>query len=592
MKSLSLVCLLSLQQLYLSSSFSTVSTRQHVSLKTSSRLYATNTNPRSIINQRQALLGKKPLRVLFSKNPPNNSQQQQEDQELQLSFQEGTLSKNEDCSSPEPSSSSLPTFKQLTIFVATTILIWLSEPLLSLVDTTIVGMTCNPQSAVLQIAALGPATTLYDSLIYLTYFLAMAATNQVAPALAKKKWKQLRQSTSHVMGLALLFGFLVTAICFGTGKHFITSMVGDLASSEIIPLATKYAWIRASVAPFCVVGFVAQSVCLACLDTRTPAIAVVVASIVNIIGDLALSPRWGIQGAAIATALATVSSCLVLVRKVRKTTGEWKVLQEQEEALERTTSTRVVNGTVELIPKALPLESATNSTEMDTASTEKDIPFYSLPSNKSLVDLLKLGGPIFFVMLSKIACYSLMTVRATTFGIVPLASHNIMMRVFFFYSCFGDSLSQAAQSFFPSVAKKEQNQLLRQLLYIATWIGVWNCQIAKVILQHFGRYLIQDASIIQTMAAHTQYLGLALLIHPFIMVFEGIVLAKRDLVFLIVTYALTMALHFGFVFSPMTTTFNGLWRALAVFQSVRLAQFGARTWKMSRSENKAKLAVS
>jgi Na+-driven multidrug efflux pump len=381
----------------------------------------------------------------------------------------------------------------------------------------------------------------------------------------------------------------VTAICFGMGKYFIASMVGDLASSEIIPLATQYAWIRASVAPFCVVGFVAQSVCLACLDTRTPAVAVVVASIVNIIGDLALSPRWGIQGAAVATALATVSSCLVLVRKVRTTTDEWKVLQEQEEALEeRTASTRVVNGTIELIPKALPLESVA----MDKESSGKDIPFYSLPSNNALVDLFKLAGPIFFVMMSKIACYSLMTVRATTFGIVPLASHNIMMRVFFFYSCFGDSLSQAAQSFFPSVAKKEQNQLLRQLLYIATWIGVWNCQIVKMILQHFGRYLIQDASIIQTMAAHTQYLGLAVLMHPFIMVFEGIVLAKRDLVFLIVTYALTMALHFGFVFSPVTTTFNGLWRALAVFQGVRLVQFGARTWKTSRSEIKDKLAVS
>lgn len=479
------------------------------------------------------------------------------------------------------------------IFVATTILIWLSEPLLSLVDTTVVGMTCNPQSAVLQIAALGPATTLYDSLIYSTYFLAMAATNQVAPALAKKKWKQLRQSTSHLMGLALLFGLLVTAICFGTGKYFIAKMVGDLASAEIIPLATQYAWIRASVAPFCLVGFVAQSVCLACLDTRTPAIAVVVASIVNIIGDLALSPRWGIQGAAVATALATVSSCLVLVRKVRMTTDKWKVLQEEEEALEeRTASTRVVNGTIELIPKALPLESAADSTETDTTSSGKEIMFVSLPSNKALVDLFKLAGPIFFVMMSKVACYSLMTVRATTFGIVPLASHNIMMRVFFFFACFGDSLSQAAQSFFPAVAKKEQNQLLRQLLYIATWIGVWNCQIAKMILQHFGKYLVQDATIIQTMAANTQYLGLALLFHPFILVFEGIVLAKRDLVFLIVTYALTMVLHFGFVFSPVTTTFNGLWRALTVFQGVRLVQFGARTWKTSRSEIKAKLAVS
>lgn len=173
--------------------------------------------------------------------------------------------------SPLPSSSSsttttatsglLPSYASLIIFTATTILIWLSEPLLSLVDTTIVGLTSASRDAVVQIAALGPATTLFDSAIYVTYFLAIATTNTLAPGLAKKDWKKLRRSTSHIMGLALLFGCFVSAVVFGWGRYLISRMVGSsLTEGNIIPLATNYARIRAVAAPFSVIGFVAQSV--------------------------------------------------------------------------------------------------------------------------------------------------------------------------------------------------------------------------------------------------------------------------------------------------------------------------------------------
>ena len=154
----------------------------------------------------------------------------------------------------------LPSYKSLIVFISTTILIWLSEPLLSLVDTTIVGLTTKSSKAVLQIAALGPATTLYDSAIYMTYFLAISMTNQLAPKLASKDWKGSRRSTSHLMGLAALFGGIVTVGTFGIGRKLITEMVGTAMDPAIIPLATNYARIRAIASPFAVVGFVAQSV--------------------------------------------------------------------------------------------------------------------------------------------------------------------------------------------------------------------------------------------------------------------------------------------------------------------------------------------
>jgi len=510
-----------------------------------------------------------------------------------------------DAIAEEQGSTSVPSYRRLAVFIATTILIWISEPLLSLVDTTIVGMTAK--NSVVQIAALGPATTLYDSAIYLTYFLAIATTNLISPALAKKDYAHLRRSTSHLMGLAVVFGGLVSLVNFGMGRMILGRMVGN-AGGEILELALRYAWIRAAVAPFCVVDFVAQSFCLTNLDTKTPAIAVVVASLVNLVGDWILSPRYGIQGAAVATAMATVSSCLILLRKVKKTTQEWKDLQYSTEPSnppsrrnfktaadneEPPIQTQVVNGSIEIVERTnneKPKRKKNLKNKINGASSTKveDVPFWSLPDRKSLVELLGLAGPIFFVMMAKICCYSAMTVRATSFGIVPLATHSIVSRVFFFFACFGDSLSQATQTFFPQVAKIEKTKLLKRLLLMSTFVGLMISQAGNFILSHLGGYLTKDAAIIQLMAKYSPYISSAILLHPFIMFAEGTVLARRDLKYLVGMYISTMILHFSLVASPLSQTFKGLWQVFFGFQAIRVVQFAGRViWntKQDAKEN-------
>ena len=63
--------------------------------------------------------------------------------------------------------------------------------------------------------------------------------------------------------------------------------------------------------------------------------------------------------------------------------------------------------------------------------------------------------------------------------------------------------------------------------------------------------------------------------------FEGTLLAKRDLVYMGGAYLVTTLLHFGVVFSPYSSTFMGLWRTLLTFQSMRFAQFTIRVWMKS-----------
>jgi MatE len=264
----------------------------------------------------------------------------------------------------------VPSYRKLLVFCSTTVLIWLSEPLLSLVDTTVVGWT--QQNAVLQLASLGPATTLIDSLFYLTYFLSIATTNRIAAELAASDYRQLQRTTSHVLTVSLGLGVLCTAVCLLGAQPLLTRMAGASASAELLHFATRYTWIRGSVAVVSVTGITMQSFCLATLDTATPAKAMAAASIVNIIGDLALK-GFGVQGAAAATAAASLLSSSILFRAVRKKLACWR-RQEELAAGEQ------VNGIV-------------RADALNTKRENMPIPIFSIPDRNSALQLITLAGP-------------------------------------------------------------------------------------------------------------------------------------------------------------------------------------------------------
>lgn len=323
-------------------------------------------------------------------------------------------------------------------FAATTVLIWLSEPLLSLVDCCVTGMFAS--SATTQLAALGPATTLTDSLLYLTYFLAIATTNQLASDLTEQNYRKLQTTTSHVMGVAVGLGLLVSAVVFAFGTPLLKNMAGQSATVELTAFAVKYTAIRATVAVAAVTGMVAQAFLLTVKDMKTPVVAVAAASVINVAGDLLLR-KQGVAGAAIATAAACLASTAILMRQVRAKMNQWRnleVLQKSERVSADMNVTQVDLADIDVTATFAtataagvePIHLAADILEIDAAldpETHKEIPLVSLPDRTAFIALCKLSGPIFFVMLAKIACYSAMTVKATDFGIVPLASHNIMM---------------------------------------------------------------------------------------------------------------------------------------------------------------------
>jgi Na+-driven multidrug efflux pump len=487
----------------------------------------------------------------------------------------------------------IPSYRQLIAFLSTTVLIWLSEPLLSLVDTTVVGFTSR--NSVVQLAALGPATTLFDSIMYTAYFLAIATTNKLAPAFAMKRYRKLQQTTSHLLGVASLMGIVTMVVCYGAGHFALRYMVAaGPTSGELIHYATRYVWIRASVAVASVLGMVMQAFCLSTLDTKTPALAVAVAFTVNVIGDLLLR-RWGIQGAAAATAVSGLLATSILFRAVRGRLREWRELEMVEskqahDSMQKSIKQLFVPLSNETVP-SIPTDASTasDSTRMNTANSFNTwtaparIPFASFPDRKSLIDLVKIAGPIFFVILAKSACYSAMTVKCAEFGVLASASHCILMRVFFFYVTFGDAVSQAAQSFlpatlYPKIKVDNFRALLKRLLVVGSLLSVVNSNAAFLILRRFGRFLSSDANIIQLMSEQSTFLALAVLAHPFITLFEGTVVAARDFRTLVSTYAVTLGLHFT-ILNFACSSFPAVWRTFFLFQSIRLGNFAIQVWR-------------
>ena len=88
----------------------------------------------------------------------------------------------------------------------------------------------------------------------------------------------------------------------------VTGTLSIETSKEVLKASLDYSRIRSIVSPLAVMGLTSQAVLLCSQDTKTPALAVLVASIVNVIGDYIFVAKmnWGISGAALATSMASV----------------------------------------------------------------------------------------------------------------------------------------------------------------------------------------------------------------------------------------------------------------------------------------------
>jgi Na+-driven multidrug efflux pump len=454
----------------------------------------------------------------------------------------------------------IPSYVTLLRYLSTESLIWVSEPLLSLVDTACVNWAQIGASGLTQLAAMGPATTYMDTVLYLTYFLAICTTNQIAELKASGRFRDLQLCTSRLLGVAAVCGFVVAFLTGVLGSRILQRLAGASAfiHPEIVHLATSYACIRAVAAPLSVVGMVAQAFCLVTGHMRAVAESVLLASVANTLLDVLLTRPFGMLGAAVATAIASSMSAVWLLRKVFTQVRTWRT-NEQESLTDGQKS------------------------PSDSLQVIGRVPLISLPDRQGLVQLVKLSAPLSYRMWAIMGSYAMLTVRAGEFGATSLAAQNMLIRVFYFLCAAGDSISSAAQTFvpatiYPTFDEHAYRRVVRRLFRLAFASAACAGALALGLFGNTTRtvWLVGDIHIASLLHSAAPYLATCLLLHPFVTLTEGLVISKRDFRNVFFTYTITGA-GYAFLLQHTVGSLAGVWRTLVFWQALRL--FNYTIWR-------------
>lgn len=385
----------------------------------------------------------------------------------------------------------VPTVADLVKFGLPTLGIWLLQPILSLIDTSVIGMSASSVSSVLELAALGPGIAWIDSSAYLCQFMGMATTNLYATAISEGDVKKQRKVLSHATIISIGLGLFLFAIQYTFAKPIVTILAGSAVES--IPYALSYAKIRSFASIIAVPTIVGQAAFLASKDSVTPLKAVLVGSVINIVGDLLLVCVLGkgIAGAAWATTLSQIGSALyLLVASVRTsitaTSGDF-VAPSTSTLEKNVASAQMVDSKPDLL---------SDKKEKKVASKQSISNLVQLPGFRDIIQYISFCGPLFFVLLMKAFSWSYTTYACSPAGPVSLAAHQIVLNMFCIFAIFGDAVSQISQTYLPQffgtqATSREMydngKSIISNIMKISLSMGLFNCIFAFLVVSKYGQ---------------------------------------------------------------------------------------------------------
>jgi len=468
----------------------------------------------------------------------------------------------------------LPTLQQYRQFALPCLALWVAGPLLSLVDTTFVGLSGPVGESAQQLAALGPATTFCDGATYLFAFLNVATTNLYSSARAQAgpdsaTAESVVRTASRVAvksGLGLML-FLI--LCC---RPLLKLYIGEQASATpgLLNAAVDYVSIRALSMPTSLLLGVLQASLLGAKDSVTPLIAILYSTIVNVSGDYLLVRRlgWGLKGAAIATTAAQWASTLALIRPARA-----KLVKDHKLGI----------------------------FERKRTVQEGDITGRSF---------LGFAAPVLTLIVGKLAAFGYMTHSAAAVPgqPTPLAAHQIILSLLFFCSPFLEVISQTAQTFLPAflapandhVAMKTAKnpdynvdtdaevqkwfgagqKVATSLLGIGILAAAGVASVASLVPAFFANLITSDATVQAAVQPLAKYLWMGAFFWAPVAVAEGVLLARRELKFLAGVYLASTAL-----LPPALLRIKyrqgdvaQVWACFAIFQLFRAFFFTGKIW--------------
>ncbi|XP_061368400.1 protein DETOXIFICATION 46, chloroplastic-like [Gastrolobium bilobum] len=370
------------------------------------------------------------------------------------------------------------------MFCGPAIGLWICAPLMSLISTAVVGRRSSTE-----LAALGPGTVFCDNMNLLFMFLSIATSNMVATSLAKGD----KNETQHQISILLFVGFICGALMLlftqYLGPWALTAFTGP-KNVHIVPAASKYVQIRGLAWPAVLYGLVAQSASLGMKDSWGPMKALVIASAVNGIGHVILCSflQYGIEGAAWATMASQIVAAFMMIEALNKKGYNAFVI--------------------------------------------------SVPSFSDFLKIFGIAAPVFVMMFSKVAFYSLITYFATAISTHTVAAHQVMIQMYSMCVVWGEPLSLTAQSFMPELlygfnrSLEKARTLLKSLVIIGALLGLVIGVVGMSVPWLLANIFTPDPKVIKEMHNVLSLFFIALSVAPCTHSLEGTLLASRDLKFI------------------------------------------------------------
>ncbi|KAL1324225.1 hypothetical protein HN51_034388 [Arachis hypogaea] len=414
--------------------------------------------------------------------------------------------------------------KEIVMFTGPATGLWLCGPIMSLMDTAVIG-----HGSSIELAALGPATVVCDYMSYMFMFLSIATSNMVATALANQDREEVQHHISVLLFVGLACGISMLLFTKVFGAAILTAFTGP-KNAHVVPAANTYVQIRSLAWPALLSGWVAQSASLGMKDSWGPLKSLAAATVINGIGLVVLCRilGYGIAGAAWAAMISQVFSAYMMIQNLNKKGFD-----------------------------ALAL---------------------SIPSGKEFLNILGLAAPVFLTLMSKVAFYSLLIYNATSMGTHTMAAHQVMVQIYMTCTVWGEPLSQTAQSFMPGLIYGVNRNLakawllLRSLVSIGAILGLLLGIVGTSIPWLFPYLFTPDQMVIQGMHKVLIPYFIALSVTPPTVCLEGTLLAGRDLRFISLSMSGCFCLG-ALVLSVLSSRFGlqGCWFALAGFQWARFS---------------------
>mmetsp|Transcript_31990 Transcript_31990/g.77830 ORF Transcript_31990/g.77830 Transcript_31990/m.77830 type:complete len:512 (-) Transcript_31990:1347-2882(-) len=375
--------------------------------------------------------------------------------------------------------------------------IYLSSPLLSNIDNAFVGKMVGTNG----LAALSPATLCIDQMIYLFSFLSRATTGLVSRAYGSTDDEEQRKKAAAEAGSAPLTVSIIAGILLSIFYALYTPKLLSVlnVTPSLIPAASEYIYWRGAISWAALAQGVCLSILMATRDAITPLKIIMLAAGLNILGDFMFCVwpvRWGVAGAAAATALATLFSAAEMTRGIKK--------------------------------KGI-------------------MPKIRLPSRKELVSLTEFTGPLLAITITRLIGFVSMQRTAMGLGVKELAAYQLSINLVIFFLLFAEPLSQVSQTQLPALIDAKNGPKVKATFKSVLILGAMTAFIVGGVAGstlYFGSSVFTSDLAVQALAKQASpsvFVTVATSI--FAVVVDGANLASKDFGFMFVQGLATMLMQ-------------------------------------------------